>query len=83
LSELAVPERVVGEKEVRRAMDKNLLRKIFIALDSDAKVVEGLLEAAGERGVEVEETDSRLKLGRACAIDRPAAVAGLCRSGTV
>jgi large subunit ribosomal protein L7A len=77
LRELAVQGRVVGEREVRRAMTKGLLGKIFIASDSDAKTLRGILEAAASSGVEVEKVDSRLKLGRACAIGRPAAVAGL------
>jgi large subunit ribosomal protein L7A len=80
LNELAVPERVVGEKEVRRAMDRGLLRKLFVAADSDEKVTKPVLEAASSLGVEVEETASKLKLGRACAIDRPAAVAGLLKT---
>jgi large subunit ribosomal protein L7A len=79
LNELAVPGRVVGEREVRRAMGKGLLGKIFVAADSDAKPLKGLLEAAASLGVEVEKVDSKLKLGRACAIGRPAAVAGLPR----
>jgi hypothetical protein len=88
LSELAVSERVVGEREVRRAMASNLLRKIFIA-DDDAisqkqrrarggvKMLEDVLKSAKLAGIEVERVDSRISLGRACAIDRPASVAGL------
>ena len=79
LNELAVPERVVGEREIRRAMNKGILRKLFVAADSDEKVSQPLREAAAGLGVEVEEADSKLKLGRACAIDRPAAVAGLLK----
>ena len=79
LNELAVPGRVVGEREVRRAMEKNLLRKIFIARDSDTKTTKGMMETANSLGIEVEEVESKLKLGRACAIDRSAAVAGLMR----
>jgi large subunit ribosomal protein L7A len=79
LDELAVPGRVVGEREVRRAMLKGLLAKVFIAEDSDAKTLEGLYETMAAFGVEVEKTDSKLKLGRACAIGRPAMVAGLIK----
>jgi large subunit ribosomal protein L7A len=79
LNELAVPERVVGEREVRRAMKKDLLRKIFVAVDSDVKVIKDILETATRLGIQVEEVDSKLKLGRACAIDRSAAVAGLLK----
>ncbi|MDR1378388.1 MAG: 50S ribosomal protein L7ae [Synergistaceae bacterium] len=81
LSELAVSERVVGEREVRRAMSKGCLRKIFIALDGDTKVLAGLAEDAKRLGIETENVDFKLKLGRACAIDRPAAVAGLLKMG--
>ena len=80
LNELAVPERVVGDREVRRAMEKGILRKIFVATDSDEKLIKSAREAAAYRGIEVEEADSKLKLGRACAIDRPAAVAGLLKT---
>ena len=79
LNELAVPERVVGEREVRRAMKKDLLKKVFVAVDSDVKVIKGILETAAKSGVQVEEVDSKLQLGRACAIDRSAAVAGLLK----
>ena len=79
LNELAVPNRVAGEKEVRRALEKNVLKKLFVATDSDAEKIRSLVEAAEAAGVEVEKVDSKLKLGRACAIDRSAAAAGLLR----
>ena len=79
LNELAVPERVVGENAVRRAMVKGFLRKVFVATDIDAKKIEDLLEKAKSLDLEIEEVDSKLRLGRACAIDRPAAVAGLMK----
>ena len=79
LNELAVPERIVGEREVRRAMEKGILRKVFVATDSDDKLTKPVRDVAVGLGVEVEEVDSKLKLGRACAIDRPAAVAGLLK----
>ncbi|GHV35760.1 50S ribosomal protein L7ae [Synergistales bacterium] len=88
LSELAVPERVVGEREVRRAMALHLLRKIFVAdynaspqkqrrTHGNAKTLADVVKAAELAGIEIEKVDSRLTLGRACAIDRPASVAGL------
>jgi len=79
LNELAVPERVVGDREVRRAMEKGTLRKLFVAMDSDEKVTAPVREIASKLAVDVEEVDSELRLGRACAIDRPAALAGLLK----
>jgi ribosomal protein L7Ae-like RNA K-turn-binding protein len=48
-------------------------------MDSDAKIIKSFLTSAGELSIEIEEVDSKLKLGRACAIDRPAAVVGLLK----
>ena len=79
LSELAVAERVVGEKEVRRALAKGLLRKVLVAIDAQSGRGEALLADAETAGVEVEQVESRLTLGRACAIDRSAAAAGLLK----
>lgn len=79
LNELAVPGRVIGEREVRRALEKNSLKKIFIATDSDPKIVAGLTEAAQKAGIDIETVDSKLKLGRACAIERSAAAAGVLK----
>ena len=79
LNELAVPERVVGEREVRRAIEKRILRKVFVAADGDDKITKPVRCAASELGIELEEVDSKLRLGRACAIGRPAAVAGLLK----
>ena len=79
LSELAAAERVVGEKEVRRALAKGLLCKVFVAIDAESGRGEALLADAEAAGVEVEQVESRLILGRACAIDRSAAAAGLLK----
>lgn len=79
LNELAVAERIVGEKEVRRALSKGLLRKVFVALDTEEGRRRALMTDAEAAGVEVEQVESRLILGRACAIDRSAAAAGLLK----
>ena len=79
LNELAVAERIVGEKEVRRALSKGLLRKVFVALDTEEGRRRALMTDAEAARVEVEQVESRLILGRACAIDRSAAAAGLLK----
>ena len=79
LNELAVPERAVGEKEVLRAMRRGALRKLFVAMDADPARLASLLREAEAAGVEVERAESRVILGRACAIDRSAMAAGLLK----
>jgi hypothetical protein len=44
-------------------MDRNLLGKIFVAADSGAKTLRGILETAASLEVEVEKADSKLKPG--------------------
>lgn len=79
LNELAVAERIVGEKEARRALSKGLLQKLFVAADAEPGRLDSLLRDAEAAGVEVERVESRLILGRACAIDRSASAAGLLK----
>jgi len=77
LNELAVPNRVTGERQVRRMLKAGRLKKIFIAGDADPSVVRNLEEEAERQNIPVERVDSMLKLGRACAISRGASAAGI------
>ena len=79
LSELAVSNRVVGVHQVRQKLRGALLQKLFVAEDADAKLFSGLIEEAEKLGIAVERVASMKILGRACAIDRGAAAAGMSR----
>ncbi len=83
LNELASEDRIAGRREVRRALSGGLLKKLFFALDADDKKLRALIEDAVRAGVETESAESCVKLGRACAIDRPASVAGLRSVGSI
>ena len=77
LDELASPARVAGENKVSRLLARGELRKIFVAKDAKTKKLEAIVYMAGKDGIPVEFVESKLLLGRACAISRPASVAGL------
>lgn len=79
LSELAVPNRVVGERQVRKALKDKNLEKLFVAEDANRKRIEPLIELAEESGIGVESVLSMQMLGRACAISRGASVAGVIK----
>lgn len=81
LNELAVANRVVGIRSVRKALLAGRLEKLFIADDARKALVSGLEEEANKAGVVVERAESMILLGRACAIGRGAAAAGVARSG--
>ncbi len=77
LNELAVPNRLVGARSVRRALQSGNLKKLFLAADARASLVEDLQKLAEQAGIKVEGAESMASLGRACAIGRGAAAAGI------
>lgn len=77
LQELAAGKRVVGARSVYRKLIKSEIIKVFVARDAEKKVIESVLKEAKARGIPVEWADDSKILGRACLIERPAAVAGL------
>ena len=79
LNELAVANRVVGIRSVRKALLVGRLEKLFIADDARKALVSVLEEEAHKAGVVVERTESMFLLGRACAIARGASAAGIVR----
>ncbi|HOP87399.1 MAG TPA: ribosomal L7Ae/L30e/S12e/Gadd45 family protein [Acetomicrobium flavidum] len=79
LQELIEGDRVVGAKSVLRRILRSEIEKVFIARDADAEVSEPVLREAEIRKIPVEWVDSSKVLGRACVIERPAAVAGLLK----
>ena len=79
LNELAVARRVAGIRAVRKALLAGCLEKLFIADDAPAALVAELENDAKKAGVEIERAPDMIRLGRACAIDRGAAAAGIAR----
>ena len=77
LNELAVPNRLVGARSVRRALQSGTLKKLFLAADASSSMVKDLEKMAEEAGIKVEWAESMVILGRACAIGRGAAAAGI------
>jgi len=77
LNELAVSNRLVGARSVRRALQSGTLKKLFLAADASSSMVKDLEKMAEEAGIKVEWAESMVILGRACAIGRGAAAAGI------
>ncbi len=79
LSELASARRVVGIHQVLRKIQLGQLQKLFLARDAAEERVMELLAEAERRNVAVEWCESMEMLGRASAISRKAAAAGLVK----
>ncbi|NLU50827.1 MAG: 50S ribosomal protein L7ae-like protein [Syntrophomonadaceae bacterium] len=77
LEDLKGARKVMGTKQVSKAVAKGMARKVYIAGDADQRVTVPLLKLCESRGVEVEMVDSMRKLGRACGIEVGSASAAL------
>lgn len=75
--ELSVPNKVVGAKQVKRALQDGRAEKLFLARDADPRVTEPLAAQAGQAGVPVEEVSTMKELGSACGIAVGSAVAAI------
>lgn len=75
LTKLEQAHKVVGVKQVRRALKDGRANGIYLARNADPALTEPLAQQAQEQGVDVYWTDTMKALGHACGIAVGAAVA--------
>ena len=76
-TELATSPKVVGAKQVRRALSAGTATRLYIAQDADPALLQPLEQLAQEKGVPVEQVSTMKQLGTDCGIAVGAAVAAL------
>jgi large subunit ribosomal protein L7A len=69
--------KAVGANQTAKAIGKGRAQVVFVARDADRRVVDGVLAAARDRGLEVVEVASMRELGRACGIAVGASAAAI------
>lgn len=77
LSNLEKNEKVVGTKQVKRAISSGNVQVVFIANDAEEKVVSDLKILCNKKSIEIVYVDTMKELGKACGIDISAASAAL------
>ncbi len=77
LTELTAKQKVVGAKQVKRAVEAGRAVRVYLAADADPRVREPIAALCADRGVETEEAGSMKELGKACGISVGAAVAAM------
>lgn len=77
LEDLSRSERVVGAKQVKRALNNNRARRVYMALDADPRLLQPLVQQAVRQQVPLEQVSSMRALGEACGIAVGAAIAAL------
>ena len=68
LTELENAAKVVGVKQVRRALASGRAKRLYLAKDADPQLIGPLERQAAEAGLEVAWADAMKALGRACGI---------------
>lgn len=81
LTELSNAPKVVGAKQVRRAIEAGRALRVFLADDADPRVGQPVADLCGEKAVPVETGFTMEALGKACGIAVGAAVAALVAEG--
>ena len=71
--------RVIGVKQVTKAVQKGQAEAVFLADDADGRVTEPLLHLAEEMGVSVVHVPTMQELGKACSIEVGAAAAAVLK----
>ena len=64
---LAAKEKVVGLKQVRRAVAAGRVRRVFLACDADPRLTEPVETLYRASGIEVVTDYTMAQLGRACS----------------
>lgn len=77
LEELSTANKIVGVKQLRKALSLGTVKRVYIARDADIRLVQPIFEQCVEEGIEVEYVPSMKLLGEACKITVEAAVAAI------
>ena len=75
LAELRNHKKIVGMKQLRKALRSGGVSRVYLALDADPAVTMPLAELAQTNGIEIHWVGKMHDLGRACSIDVGAAAA--------
>lgn len=79
LTRLDTDEKLVGTKQVRRALNGDSIELVYLAKDAEGKVVSAIIEQCEEKNIDIYYVDSMKELGKACKIDVSAATAALLK----
>ena len=77
LEALKEGRKVIGIKQVTKAVNKGKAVKVLFAEDADERVTAPLKELCGEKGIKTEVPGTMKELGEACAIEVGAAAVAL------
>lgn len=70
-----VGKKVVGTKQVFRALDSGKGTVLYVAKDADTKLINPLIDLASGSGIKIIEIETMKTLGKMCSVDVKSAAA--------
>lgn len=77
LDELKGANRVTGSKQVKKAVNSGMARKVFIAGDAEPHILDSIVGQCRQSQIEYEIVETMKLLGDACGIEVGSATAAL------
>ena len=78
-AKLNTDNKVVGTKQVKRALAGGKVETVYIAKDADKKIVDEITKACNDKKIQIIYVETMEKLGEFCKIDVSAASAALLK----
>jgi len=72
-------KKVIGAKQVIKAVEKGLAVQVYVALDADKRITEPLLLVCQAKNIVIEQASSMSELGKACGIEVGAAAVAVLK----
>ncbi len=79
LEEIKNNPKVIGSKQVRKAISRDEAKKVLIAADAEPHIVEAIKKLCQAKKVEVRMVETMEKLGKYCEIDVGSATVALLK----
>jgi len=79
LDALKTAKKTIGVKQVTKAVERDLVLAIYIALDAEQRLVEPLRILCNQKNVTVDTTPTMVELGKACDIEVGAAAVAVLK----
>ncbi len=79
LDTLTAAKKMIGVKQVTKAVEKELVNTVYIAQDAEQRLVEPLKILCSQKNVPVETIPTMVELGKSCAIEVGAAAVAILK----
>ncbi len=80
LDEIGNSKKVVGSKQVKKAVIKGIAGKVLLAGDAEPRIIEPLQDICQRHGVEIVMIETMQELGCACDIEVGSAAVALLKT---